>query len=106
MKHSDIFGYWDICRKPNTMFNPNNIYFMANNTSFKAQLEDLQKELWLRMRNEGRIYWVTKDKKRIPIKDMDTEHLINTIMMLTNQRDRMYEQQDHIGDMDPLDYYD
>lgn len=29
-------------------------------------------------------YWVTQDKRRIKIKDMDTNHIINTIKMLWN----------------------
>lgn len=48
----------------------------------KAKLKDIERELWLRMRNEGKIVWVTKDNKEIPVKDMELPHLINTYNML------------------------
>ena len=48
----------------------------------KAGYSDLKKELWLRMRDAGEIVWVTKENKEIPIKDMSTEHLINTLRYL------------------------
>lgn len=51
----------------------------------KATLEDLELELWLRKRNSGYIIWTTKDGKNIPIKDMNTNHLVNTFKMLLKQ---------------------
>lgn len=53
----------------------------------KATLEDLELELWLRKRNSGSIIWTTKDGKNIPIKDMDNNHLVNTLKMLLKQEE-------------------
>lgn len=43
----------------------------------KADIEDLEKELWLRQRED--MIWETKDGKQIPLKEMTTEHIINAI---------------------------
>lgn len=61
----------------------------------KASLSDLELELWLRNRNSGSIYWTTKNGDNIPIKEMSTIHLINTINILTN----LEEVKSHIGDL-------
>lgn len=53
----------------------------------KANIQDLKLELWLRQRNSGSIIWTTKDNKNIPIKDMDNNHLVNTIKMLIKQEE-------------------
>lgn len=47
--------------------------------SRKATIRDFEFELWLRQRNSGSIYWVTRDGMNIPIKDMDDNHLTNTL---------------------------
>ena len=51
----------------------------------KATIQDLKLKLWLRQRNSGSIIWTTKDGKNIPIKDMNTNHLVNTFKMLAKQ---------------------
>lgn len=51
----------------------------------KATIQDLKMELWLRRRNSDSIIWTTKDGKNIPIKYMDTDHLINAFNMLLRQ---------------------
>ena len=43
----------------------------------KADIEDLEKELWLRQRED--MIWETKDGKQISLKEMTTEHIINAI---------------------------
>lgn len=53
----------------------------------KATIKDLELELWLRQRNSGSIIWTTKDGKNIPIKDMNTNHLVNTLKMLLKQEE-------------------
>lgn len=57
----------------------------------KATIQDLKLELWLRQRNSGSIIWTTKDGKNIPIKDMDNNHLVNTLKMLLIQKEKQKE---------------
>jgi hypothetical protein len=68
----------------------------------KAHLSDLERELWLRLRDSNQIVWTTRQGKEISIKEMETSHLINCINMINNYEDAM----DHIGDFDPLELYD
>ena len=72
----------------------------------KATLKDLHLELWLRMREAKEIIWTTKDGKQIPIQEMSDEHLVNAINMLERHEEEEAEIWDHLGDMDPLEYYD
>lgn len=60
----------------------------------KATIQDLKLELWLRQRNSGSIIWTTKDGKNIPIKDMDNNHLANTLKMLLKQEEEQEEYDD------------
>lgn len=54
----------------------------------KAEIEDLQKELWLRQREN--LFWETKDGNKIPLKEMKTEHIINAI----NYFDRLEQEKE------------
>lgn len=72
----------------------------------QATLQDLKLELWLRQRNSNNIVWTTKDNRDISIKDMDNNHLVNTINMLEKQAEKDYFTKEHIGDMSSMDYYD
>lgn len=53
----------------------------------KATIKDLELELWLRQRSSSSIIWTTKDGKNISIKDMDNNHLVNTLKMLLKQEE-------------------
>ena len=72
----------------------------------KATLQDLKLELWLRNRSTDTIYWTTKDGRDILINEMSNNHLVNTIKMLLRQEEEDQLMSEHIGDMDPMDYYD
>ena len=76
----------------------------------KANLELLQLEYFLRLRNQGEIVWETKKGDLIPIYKMSDKHLINTIKMLKTQEEIKelrklkeeleYEALSSVGDMD------
>lgn len=68
-----------------------------------ATLEDLERELWLRVRESGELVWITKDGNVIPIKEMSNTHLWNAIKMLyRNQKaeEDYLEALGSIGDME------
>ena len=44
--------------------------------------------------------------RKATIKDMDNNHLANTLKMLLRNAEREDFYDEHIGDMDPMDYYD
>lgn len=62
---------------------------------YKANLSDLELELWLRNRNSDSIYWETKNGDKIPIKEMSNNHLVNIINILNN----LEEIRTHIEDL-------
>lgn len=72
----------------------------------QATLEDLYLEAWFRRRNSGLLVWTTRDGKQIPIKDMSDSHIANAINLFEELQEKNAEIMDHIGDMDPMDYYD
>ena len=47
----------------------------------QATIKDLKREAWLRMREQRRIVWKTKDGNEIPIQDLSTKHLVNILIM-------------------------
>ena len=53
----------------------------------KATLKDLELEKWLRARWNRKIYWETKDGKKIAINDMSNEHLENAINHLIKRKE-------------------
>lgn len=71
-----------------------------------ADIQDLELELWLRQRNSGSIYWKTKDGREIPIKDMDNNHLVNTLKMLQKHYEREDFIYNNLLDIDPMEWYD
>lgn len=53
----------------------------------KADIRDLELELWLRQRNNNSIVWTTKQGENIPINQMTDEHLINAIKRIEKFED-------------------
>lgn len=59
-----------------------------------ADLDDLELEYFLRMRERKAIVWKTKTGKEIPIQDMNDNHLLNTIKMINKNEDEIWNCQD------------
>ena len=77
---------------------------MENNNNITiATLQDLERELWVRTQRRS-LVWKTKKGVIIPLREMSDRHLENTINLL--RRNMESDVWEHIGDMDPLDYYD
>lgn len=72
----------------------------------KATIQDFELELWIRERNSGAIYWTTRDGRNIPIKDMDDNHVVNTINMLVKKAEEDDFREEHAFETVPMDYYD
>ena len=74
----------------------------------KAGKKEIELELFLRMRKKA-LVWETRQGEHIPLADLSNSHLVNIYNML-NRLEELQEEQDeimdHLGDMDPLDYYD
>ena len=60
----------------------------------KATIQDLKLELWLRQRNSGFIIWDARYGAPIPIKDMNENHLANTLNMLLKQKEEKERSKD------------
>ena len=60
-----------------------------------ADIKDIERELCLRQRNEGKLFWKTKDGKEISIKDLTDERIRNILKMQYNsqekEEDNVYE---------------
>lgn len=69
-------------------------------TTVKASVEDLKRELWLRMREQETLVWATAQGKEIPIKKMSMNHLINALIYFQTK-----ESIEDIGEMDPMDLW-
>ena len=64
----------------------------------KADIRDLELELWLRQRNNNSIVWTTKQGENIPINQMTDEHLINAIKRIEKFEDRQNFLLELVGD--------
>lgn len=62
----------------------------------EATLEDLQLELWYRLRNSEQLIWETKEEKKIPIKNLELSHLVNIISMLKRKELKLKQEEDFI----------
>ena len=61
----------------------------------KADIGDLERELWLRRREK--LVWETRDGKMIPLTQMTTDHIINAInyfQRVEEEREIVLENQD------------
>ena len=72
----------------------------------KADIEDLELELWFRRRERGEIKWTTKDGHEVPIKDMTDEHLMNTINHLRRKEEFEEIAAEYSADMFEIRGYD
>ena len=53
----------------------------------EATIEDIEREFWLRQRNNGELVWKTKKGERIPVKDLTDSHLNNIMKYAEKQQD-------------------
>ena len=54
----------------------------------RATKRDLGLEMWLRQREQGLIVWITKEDDKIPINQMEDDHLLNTINLIDRAKER------------------
>ena len=54
----------------------------------KATIEDLKLELWLRLREQGKILWETASGEEKPINEMSKEHIENAISYFERKAER------------------
>jgi hypothetical protein len=54
----------------------------------RATKRDLELEMWLRQRDQGLIVWITKEDDKIPINQMEDDHLLNTINLIDRAKER------------------
>lgn len=71
-----------------------NIKKIKNMIQVIVTIEDIEREIMTRMRDDRVLVWKTRSGKIIPLKDLDTRHLINIYNMLKKDE----ELYDHLGD--------
>lgn len=106
-------GSYYFCNRCPTSHNRNTVIILivitrTSQNMIAAGKKEIELELFLRMRKKS-LVWVTKQGEKIPLADLSNSHLVNIYNML-NRLEELQEEQDeimdHLGDMDPLEYYD
>lgn len=70
-----------------------------SNVQILADKNDILFALRLSLIQDGILVWKTKDGKIIPLKDMETKHLLNVYRMLNNTSNNGFDAMD-AGDLE------